>query len=63
MGSDELAANLFKISQINQKPIRYNIKGEKNSNVAHYEVCKKVRKTIVDIGSIIPKDMSLPNKI
>ena len=61
MGSDELAANLFRISQINQKLIRENIKGEKNSNAAHYEVGKKVRKAIADIGGIMPEDMPLPN--
>ena len=63
MGSDELAANLFRISQINQKLIRDNIKGEKDSNSAHYEVGKKVRKAIADIGGIMPEDMPLPNKI
>ena len=62
MGSDELAANLFRISQINQKLIRDNIKGEKSSNSAHYEVGKKVRKAIADIGGIMPEDMPLPNK-
>lgn len=62
MGSDELAANLFRISQINQKLIRDNIKGEKDSNAAHYEVGKKVRKAIADIGGIMPEDMPLPNK-
>ena len=62
MGSDELAANLFRISQINQKLIRDNIKGEKDSNSAHYEVGKKIRKAIADIGGIMPEDMPLPNK-
>ena len=62
MGSDELAANLFRISQINQKLIRDNIKGAKDSNSAHYEVGKKVRKAIADIGGIMPEDMPLPNK-
>ena len=62
MGSDELAANLFRISQINQKLIRDNIKGEKDSNSVHYEVGKKVRKAIADIGGIMPEDMPLPNK-
>ncbi len=62
MGSDELAANLFRISQINQKLIRDNIKGEKDSNSAHYDVGKKVRKAIADIGGIMPEDMPLPNK-
>lgn len=62
MGSDELAANLFRISQINQKLIRDNIKGEIDSNSAHYEVGKKVRKAIADIGGIMPEDMPLPNK-
>ena len=62
MGSDELVANLFRISQINQKLIRDNIKGEIDSNSAHYEVGKKVRKAIADIGGIMPEDMPLPNK-
>lgn len=59
MGSDELAANLFRISQINQKLIRDNIKGEIDSNSAHYEVSKKVRKAIADIGGIMPEDICI----
>ena len=41
MGSDELIANLFRISQTEQKLKRDNIKGENNANDVHYEVGKK----------------------
>ena len=46
MGSDELIANLFRISQTEQKLRRENIKTENNANHAHYEVGSKIRKTI-----------------
>ncbi len=62
MGSDELAANLFRISQANQKLISDNIHGEQKSNDTHYEVGKKVRKAIADIGGIMPEDMPTPKK-
>ena len=62
MGSDELAANLFRISQTNQKLIRDNIQGEQESNDIHYEVGKKVRKAIADIGGTMPEDMPTPNR-
>ena len=62
MCEDELVANLFRINQTNQKLIRDNIKGEKESNLTHYEVGKKVRKAIIDIGGIMPEDMPILNK-
>ena len=62
MGSDELATNLFRISQTNQKLIRDNIQGEQESNDIHYEVGKKVRKAIADIGGTMPEDMPTPKK-
>lgn len=62
MGSDELAANLFRISQTNQKLIRDNIQGEQESNDIHYKVGKKVRKAIADIGGTMPEDMPTPNR-
>ena len=46
MGSDELIANLFRISQTNQKLINDNIQGEGNANDVHYNVGKEVRNTI-----------------
>ena len=45
MGSDELIANLFRISQTEQKLKKDNIQSEKEANKAHYEVGSKIRKT------------------
>ena len=38
------------------------IKTEKEANSTHYEVGKKVRKAIADIGGIMPEDLPTPNK-
>ena len=57
MGEDGLIANLFRISQTRQKLVKDNIKGESNAKEVHYEVGKKVRKAIADIGGIMPEDM------
>ena len=62
MGEDELVANLFRINQTKQKLIRENIIGEKESNSTHYDVGKKVRKAIVDIGGMMPENMPTPEK-
>ena len=62
MNEDELVANLFRINQTKQKLIRENIIGEKESNSAHYDVGKKVRKAIVDIGGTLPENMPTPEK-
>ena len=62
MNEDELVANLFRINQTKQKLIRDNVKGEKEAKDVHYEVGKKVRKAIADIGGMMPEDMSTPEK-
>jgi len=62
MGSDELIANLFRISQTEQKLKKDNIKGENNACVTHYEVGKKVRKVIADIGGTMPEELPTPDK-
>jgi DNA-damage-inducible protein D len=62
MGSDELIANLFRISQTEQKLKKDNIQGEKEANSTHYEVGKKVRKAIADIGGTMPEDLPTPKK-
>ena len=62
MGSDELIANLFRISQTEQKLKKDNIHGEKNADETHYEVGKKVRKAIADIGGTMPEDLPTPSK-
>ena len=62
MGSDELIANLFRISQTEQKLKKDNIQGEKKALETHYEVGNKVRKTIADIGGVMPEDLPTPER-
>lgn len=62
MGSDELAANLFRISLANQKLKNENINGEKNSCDAHFEVGKAVRDTITKVGGTLPEKLPTPDK-
>ncbi len=62
MGSDELIANLFRISQTEQKLRKDNIKTEKEATNTHYEVGTKVRKAIADIGGTMPEDLPTPKK-
>mgnify|MGYP002561612762 CR=1 FL=1 len=62
MNEDELIANLFRINQTKQKLLRDNIQGEDNAKNTHYEVGKKVRKAIADIGGMMPEDMPTPKK-
>ena len=62
MGSDELIANLFRISQTEQKLKNENIKLESNANKTHYEVGKEIRKTIKKLGGTMPEDLPTPDK-
>ncbi len=62
MGSDELIANLFRISQTEQKLKRDNIKTENEANKTHYEVGSKIRKTIKELGGTMPEDLPTPKK-
>ena len=62
MGSDELIANLFRISQTNQKLKNDNIQGETNACDVHYFVGKEVRKTIERVGGTMPEDLPTPEK-
>ena len=62
MNEDELIANLFRINQTKQKLLRDNVKGEKEAKDVHYEVGKKVRKAIADIGGMMPEEMPTPKK-
>lgn len=56
-GVTELAANLFRITQADEKIKKENIKGEKNAAWAHNMVGGKVRQTIKDIGGVLPEDL------
>ena len=62
MGSDELVANLFRISQTEQKLKRDNIKTEKDANKTHYDVGAKIRNTIKELGGTMPEELPTPKK-
>lgn len=62
MGSTELAANLFRATQTEEKLRRDNIQGKDEANNTHYEVGQKVRKTIQELGGIMPEDLPTPQK-
>lgn len=60
MGSTELAANLFRATQTEEKLRRENIKGKIRANTTHQEVGAKVRKTISELGGEMPEDLPTP---
>ena len=62
MGSDELIANLFRISQTNQKLNKDNVVGESRANNTHYTIGKNIRETIIKNGGTLPKNLPTPNK-
>ncbi len=63
MGSTELAANLFRATQTEEKLRRENIKGKQKANQTHFEVGKKVRKTIEELGGTMPENLPIANSI
>lgn len=63
MGSTELAANLFRATQTEEKLKREQIKGKEKANQAHYEVGKKVRQTIKELGGTMPEDLPTEESI
>ena len=63
MGSTELAANLFRATQTEEKLRRENVKGKTNANRTHYEVGRKVRQTIEELGGTMPEDLPTEKSI
>lgn len=63
MGSTELAANLFRATQTEDKLKRDKIKGKTNANKTHFEVGKKVRQTIKDLGGTMPENLPVEESI
>jgi len=63
MGSTELAANLFRATQAEDKLIRDKVKGKNSANKTHYEVGKKVRQTIKDLGGTMPENLPVEDSI
>ena len=62
MGSTELAANLFRATQAEEKLKRDNISGKQRANQAHYEVGQKVRQTIQELGGTMPENLPIPEQ-
>ncbi len=60
MGSTELAANLFRATQTEEKLRRDKVSGKQSANKTHYEVGKKVRETIADLGGTMPEALPTP---
>lgn len=63
MGSTELAANLFRATQTEEKLTRENVKGKQKANKTHFEVGKKVRKTIEELGGTMPENLPVAESI
>lgn len=62
MGSEELAANLFRATQTDAKLRRDGMQGKDNANKTHFEVGQKVRQTIKELGGTMPEDLPTPEK-
>ena len=60
MGSTELAANLFRATQTEEKLRRDQVQGKLQANQTHFEVGRKVRQTIADLGGTMPEALPKP---
>ena len=63
MGSTELAANLFRATQTEEKLKRERIQGKHSANKTHFEVGKKIRQTIKELGGTMPEELPTPENI
>ena len=62
MGSEELAANLFRITQTESRLKKDNISNEKDANKTHYTIGKNIREVIVKNGGTMPENLPTPKK-
>ena len=62
MGSDELIANLFRISQTEQKIKKDNVSLEKTANETHFNIGKNIREVIIKNGGTLPEELPTPDK-
>ena len=62
MGSTELAANWFRVTQAEEKLRRENIQGKAAANAVHFEVGREVRQTIKKLGGTMPEDLPTPDE-
>jgi DNA-damage-inducible protein D len=63
MGSTELAANLFRATQTEEKLKREHTKGKNRANELHFDVGKRVRQTIKDLGGTMPENLPTEENI
>lgn len=63
MGSEELAANLFRATQTEAKLKREDVQGQYNANLAHKQVGEKVRNTIKSLGGTMPENLPMVEHI
>ena len=62
MGSTELAANLFRATQTEEKLKRDRVRGKQRANQTHHDVGKKVRETIHELGGTMPEQLPAPGQ-
>ena len=62
MGSAELAANLFRATQTEQKLIRDEVTDKAQANQTHYEVGRVIRDTIKQLGGTMPEALPTPDR-
>jgi DNA-damage-inducible protein D len=62
MGSTELAANLFRATQAEEKLRRDKVQDKRQANQTHFEVGQKVRQTIQELGGSMPEDLPTPEQ-
>ncbi|MBL4870418.1 MAG: DNA damage-inducible protein D [Robiginitomaculum sp.] len=63
MGSTELAANFFRVTQTEEKLIKDNVKGKDSANKLHYDVGRQVRDAMLRISGIAPEDLPVVDSI
>lgn len=62
MGSTELAANLFRATQAEEKLIRDQVNSKQQANQTHFDVGRKVRQTIKELGGTMPENLPVPEQ-
>ena len=60
MGSTELAANLFRATQTEEKLKRDGVNSKQQANTTHFDVGRKVRQTIQELGGTMPEELPTP---
>ncbi len=60
MGSTELAANLFRATQTDEKLRREGVQEKDAANATHHAVGQAVRKTIEELGGAMPEELPTP---